>query len=65
MENVYALYHRHINPQAYEKNFQIAVPKPCHENWESFTKTSKGGFCASCNKEVIDFTSWSDERLKL
>ncbi len=47
-----------------KKNIQIAVPKPCHENWDSFTKTSNGGFCTSCNKEVIDFTSWSDERLK-
>ena len=48
-----------------KKAIQIAVPKPCHENWNSFTKTSNGGFCSSCQKEVIDFTSWSDERLKL
>ena len=47
-----------------KKNIQIAIPKPCHEKWDSFTKTSDGGFCASCQKEVIDFTSWSDERLK-
>ena len=47
------------------KNIQITVPKPCHEKWNSFSKTSNGGFCSSCQKEVIDFTSWSDERLKL
>ena len=46
------------------KNIQIAVPKPCDEKWSSFTKTSLGGFCSSCQKEVIDFTSWSDERIK-
>lgn len=48
-----------------KKNIQIAIAQPCHENWNSFTKTSKGGFCSSCQKEVIDFTSWSDEQLKL
>lgn len=48
-----------------KKNIQIAVPKPCHEKWDSFTKTSNGGFCDSCQKEVIDFTSWSDDRIKL
>jgi hypothetical protein len=47
------------------KNIQITVPKPCDEKWSSFTKTSQGGFCSSCQKEVIDFTSWSDERLML
>lgn len=47
-----------------KKNIQIAVTKPCHEKWSSFTKTSDGGFCDSCQKEVIDFTSWSDERIK-
>src|SRR5688572_3456249 len=46
-------------------SIQISVPKPCHEKWNSFTKTSNGSFCSSCQKEVIDFTSWSDERLKL
>lgn len=48
-----------------KRKVQIAVPKPCRENWDSFTKTSDGGFCASCQKEVIDFTSWSDDRIKL
>ena len=48
-----------------KKNIQIAIPKPCHERWDSFTRTSNGGFCDSCQKEVIDFTSWSDERIKL
>jgi hypothetical protein len=47
-----------------KKQIQIAVPKPCAEKWNSFTRTSNGGFCPSCRKEVIDFTSWSDERLK-
>lgn len=43
---------------------QISIPKPCSEKYSSFTPTSKGGFCSSCQKEVIDFTLWSDEQLK-
>ena len=47
-----------------KKKFQIAVPNPCGEKWNAFTKTSNGGFCSSCQKEVIDFTTWNDEELK-
>ncbi len=50
--------------KAMRKNIQIAVPKPCDEKWGSFTKTSQGSFCFSCQKEIVDFTSWSDERIK-
>jgi hypothetical protein len=63
MEKTWAL--RPIcQPQSMKKNIQISIPKPCHENWNSFTKTSSGGFCSSCQKEVIDFTSWSDDRIQ-
>lgn len=47
-----------------QKKIQLAIPKPCHEKWNSFTPTAQGGFCGSCQKEVIDFTKWSEERLK-
>ena len=43
---------------------RISIPKHCAEKYSSFTPTSIGGFCSSCEKEVIDFTSWSDERIK-
>lgn len=41
----------------------ITVKKPCAEKFESFMKTDKGGFCYSCEKEVIDFTSISSSEL--
>jgi len=47
-----------------KNKLRIDIPKPCGEKYSSFTPTSIGGFCSSCKKEVIDFTSWSDERVK-
>ncbi|MEO7988644.1 MAG: hypothetical protein ABI663_03830 [Chryseolinea sp.] len=47
-----------------QKKIQLTIPKPCHEKWNSFTPTVQGGFCGSCQKEVIDFTNWSEEQLK-
>jgi hypothetical protein len=44
-------------------SFSLSIPKPCSENWNSFTPTSKGGFCGSCQKNVIDFTKASDEEI--
>ncbi len=51
-----------------KKILQIHIDKPCGENWKDFPKTVSGftvtGHCASCSKNVIDFTSWSDERIR-
>lgn len=51
-----------------KKVLQIHIDTPCSENWNNFPKTVSDftvtGHCASCSKNVIDFTSWSDERIK-
>ncbi|WP_288954590.1 carboxypeptidase-like regulatory domain-containing protein [uncultured Polaribacter sp.] len=36
--------------------YKIKIAEPCHEKWSEMTPTQQGKFCASCNKEVIDFT---------
>ncbi|MCB0494455.1 MAG: carboxypeptidase-like regulatory domain-containing protein [Cyclobacteriaceae bacterium] len=51
-----------------KKVLQINIDTPCSENWNNFPKTISDftltGHCASCSKNVIDFTTWSDERIK-
>ncbi len=45
-----------------ERKYKIAIPKPCHENWDEMTSKENGRFCLSCSKTVVDFTAMlSDE----
>ncbi len=50
--------------EAMKNNLQLSITSPCKEKFESFTSTSLGGFCSSCQKEVIDFTHWDEQRIK-
>src|SRR5690349_4230558 len=42
----------------------INIPTPCQEEWQNFSPTFNGGFCSTCNKEVIDFTTWKPEDIQ-
>jgi CarboxypepD_reg-like domain len=46
-----------------DAKFQLNIPSPCHEKWEGFTPTQSGGFCGSCQKNVIDFSNMSESVL--
>lgn len=54
---------RHLNSFTMKNTIHISIAKPCSEKWENFAATSTGGFCASCNKSVVDFTNMSDEEI--
>ncbi|MDB5197392.1 MAG: hypothetical protein JWP88_1763 [Flaviaesturariibacter sp.] len=45
------------------KKISLSIKEPCHENWNAMTPTQKGSYCASCCKEVIDFTDMNDTQL--
>jgi hypothetical protein len=46
-----------------KNTIKITVADPCHEDWSKMTPTEKGKHCASCQKEVVDFTQKTDEQL--
>ncbi|WP_271856354.1 carboxypeptidase-like regulatory domain-containing protein [Patiriisocius marinus] len=46
-----------------KKAIHISIPEPCHEDWSKMTPTQKGKHCASCEKEVTDYTQKTDEEL--
>jgi hypothetical protein len=46
-----------------QKFFKLNIQNPCHEDWEGFKPTPEGGFCASCQKNVIDFSTMTESQL--
>ncbi|WP_435654556.1 carboxypeptidase-like regulatory domain-containing protein [Cellulophaga baltica] len=46
-----------------KNSISVSVKKPCSEKFSTFSTTDKGGFCASCEKEVIDFTTMSKSEI--
>ena len=48
---------------AMQPAFNITVAEPCQEDWNKMSPVEQGRFCGSCQKNVIDFTSKSDEEI--
>ena len=38
------------------------ISEPCHENWDDMTPTQQGRHCASCEKQVVDFTKMTEHQ---
>ena len=46
-----------------KNQLSLNIKTPCTENFNQFTPTPKGGFCGSCEKEVIDFTKMNADEI--
>ena len=45
-------------------NFIVSIPEPCHEDWNKMEPYTKGKFCNSCSKSVLDFSTKTDTEIK-
>ncbi len=41
----------------------LQIPQLCDEDWAQMIPDSDGRYCTHCQKKVIDFTGWTDDRL--
>lgn len=46
-----------------KNQFSLNIKTPCSEKFDQFSPTSQGGFCDSCEKEVIDFTKMNPQEI--
>ncbi|MCB0401852.1 MAG: carboxypeptidase-like regulatory domain-containing protein [Flavobacteriales bacterium] len=46
-----------------KKDITLSIQNPCGENYDEFIKTPAGGFCLSCQKEVIDFSRMTNQQI--
>lgn len=54
---------KHLVCKAATMNYQISIPKPCHEDWDAMTPGDRGRHCGQCSKMVMDFTDWTIEEI--
>ncbi|MEN7546359.1 carboxypeptidase-like regulatory domain-containing protein [Rapidithrix thailandica] len=46
-----------------KQHFNLSITSPCSEDFENFQATETGGFCSSCQKNVVDFTQMNEEEI--
>ena len=47
-----------------KNQFSLEINQSCSEDFNEFKPTLKGGFCASCKKEVIDFSKMNSQEVR-
>jgi CarboxypepD_reg-like domain len=45
------------------KKVKLNIESPCATNWQGMTPQGNGRYCDYCAKQVVDFTSFTDEQL--
>lgn len=44
-------------------NLHLSIPSPCNVDRNQFIALSKGSYCHSCEKQVVDYSGFSDREL--
>jgi hypothetical protein len=44
-------------------SYTLSIPQPCDERWDAMNPSEKGRFCGSCQKQVVDFSGFSDREV--
>jgi hypothetical protein len=55
--------HLFLNCFLMNRSLTLSIPSPCSQQWNSFKQVAGGGFCSSCSKVVVDFTSMTDKQI--
>lgn len=42
---------------------QVRIEKPCQEDWQRMNDHEQGKYCLSCQKNVVDFSHWTDAEI--
>ena len=45
------------------KHYNVQIPNPCSESWDSMTVQGNGRFCNTCEKVIRDYSKVSDSQL--
>ena len=53
----------HLPKKQTKMNQGIAIPKPCHEDWNAMPPDTNGRHCGACSKTVVDFTDWTTDEI--
>jgi len=46
-----------------KENYKVKLVNPCQQHWQGMHPSAAGRFCSACEKEVIDFTQFSNQEL--
>jgi len=46
------------------QRLQISIPEACSQNWDAMSPVGDGRYCSSCQKQVKDFSAFSNVELQ-
>jgi hypothetical protein len=47
-----------------KEKLNLTIPSGCSQSWNTMSVSTDGRYCASCQKEVIDFRKFSEMEIQ-